>query len=339
MKQTTHRHGARAVDRAVSHVPLTRLAAAAALSLLPLLGATPAHAEVRFTVTNLGTLGGPISNAYGINDAGQVVGDSYLTDSVRFRGVLWNASGMPTALAEVGGLNHQATGINASGSVVGYTTDSGGFNAPIVWCNGGFVQPDAPTTANYTRATGINSAGRIVKRFAGGTSGAMTWVSQSAGYKTLADLGGGSGAPRAVNSAGLVVGRSYDARLVQPAAVWEGGVVRGLGALGGFSNAEALAVNDLGQSVGWSPDGGPFQRSFYCGSGSMVTTNSLAAPTSFPVAAAFAPAWTRRATASGLRSKTVNSWPALRMFKAMGAPMTPRPINPTFIAKLLFDKW
>ena len=67
MKQATHSHGARAVDRAGAHVPLARLSAAAALSLLPLLGATPAHAEVRFTVINLGTLGGTSSEAFAIN--------------------------------------------------------------------------------------------------------------------------------------------------------------------------------------------------------------------------------------------------------------------------------
>lgn len=49
-------------------------AAAAALSLLPLwplLAAAPARAEVRFTVTNLGTLGGTSSEAFAINASGR----------------------------------------------------------------------------------------------------------------------------------------------------------------------------------------------------------------------------------------------------------------------------
>ena len=70
MKQATHRHGTRAACRAVVRNPLSRLAAAAALSLLPLLGATLAHAEVRFTVTNLGTLGGNRSEGKAINASG-----------------------------------------------------------------------------------------------------------------------------------------------------------------------------------------------------------------------------------------------------------------------------
>ena len=48
----------------------TRLAAADALSLLPpwpRLAAAPARAELRFTVTNLGTLGGTSSEAFAIH--------------------------------------------------------------------------------------------------------------------------------------------------------------------------------------------------------------------------------------------------------------------------------
>ena len=36
-----------------------------------------------------------------------------------------------------------------------------------------------------------------------------------------------------------------------------------------------------------------------------------------------------RATASGLRSKTVSAWPPFRMLSAIGPPMTPSPTKPT----------
>ncbi len=55
----------------IARSPITRLAAAAALSLLPLLAAAPAHVAVRFTVTNLGTLGGTSSEAFAINASGR----------------------------------------------------------------------------------------------------------------------------------------------------------------------------------------------------------------------------------------------------------------------------
>src|SRR4051812_29699327 len=64
----------------------------------------------------------------------------------------------------------------------------------------------------------------------------------------------------------------------------------------------------------------------------MVTTTSLAAPTSRGEAAAFAPALVRRATASGLRSNTVSSLPPFRMLRAIGPPMTPSPMKPTFMS-------
>src|SRR5215831_18603222 len=83
-----------------------------------------------------------------------------------------------------------------------------------------------------------------------------------------------------------------------------------------------------------NPSATPFAPSMTCltccGSGSMVTTTSLAAPTSFGDPTALAPTAVSRATASALKSYTVSGCPRLAMFCAMGPPMTPNPINPTF---------
>ena len=112
MKQTTHRH-ARTVDHAVARSPLTRLAAAAALSLLPLLAGAPAQAEVRFTVTNLGTLGGNSSIAYAINASGQVAGSASLADGT-VRATRWT-NGLALNLGVPFGNNSAAYGINDAG--------------------------------------------------------------------------------------------------------------------------------------------------------------------------------------------------------------------------------
>src|SRR2546422_21331 len=80
-------------------------------------------AQTTYTVTDLGTLGGTDSAAYGINSAGQVVGSAYVAGSSLFH-VFRTAPNSPInpatddlgAIAQVTG---SANGINSTGQVVG----------------------------------------------------------------------------------------------------------------------------------------------------------------------------------------------------------------------------
>ena len=69
--------------------------------------------------TDLGTLGGGFSGAYGINDAGQAVGQSY-TYNGPARAFITGPDGVGmTDLGTLGGDNSGASGINDAGQVVG----------------------------------------------------------------------------------------------------------------------------------------------------------------------------------------------------------------------------
>ncbi len=129
MKPTPHRHSALARNCAVARSPLSRLAAAAALSLSALLAAAPAHAEVRFTLTNLGTLGGLSSEAFAVNASGQVAGRAYLPSGVA-HATRWT-DGVAQDLGTLGGPYSNAYGINDAGQVAGLVDDKA-----AVWLTG-----------------------------------------------------------------------------------------------------------------------------------------------------------------------------------------------------------
>ena len=83
-------------------------------------------------MTDLGTLGGPVRAAYGINDLGQVVGASETAsgDGHAFR---WEAGVMIDMGTLPGGTESVARGINDLGQVVGRSrTASGDFHA-VLW--------------------------------------------------------------------------------------------------------------------------------------------------------------------------------------------------------------
>ena len=80
-----------------------------------------AQAVVQYTVTDLGTLGGTDSYAYGINASGQVVGYCHTTGNAADHAFLYSGSTM-TDLGTLGGTDSYANGINDSGQVVGMPT-------------------------------------------------------------------------------------------------------------------------------------------------------------------------------------------------------------------------
>jgi probable HAF family extracellular repeat protein len=83
----------------------------------------PAQAVVKYTVTDLGTLGGQQIRASGINANGQVVGYAKTTDNV-WHAFLYSVSTM-IDLGTFGGTQSEAYDINDSGQVAGWSSTSG----------------------------------------------------------------------------------------------------------------------------------------------------------------------------------------------------------------------
>jgi probable HAF family extracellular repeat protein len=170
--------------------------------------------------TDLGTLGGTSSWAWGINDSGQVVGQADTTGDVATHAFLYDGLGMHD-LGTLGEPRSIAKGINAIGQVVGGAAITiNGNHGEHAYLYSGSMMIDLNTLINplsgwtLQEARGINDAGQIVgdgnngsgtraflitpiPKWKGGTSSNPTSWDLTANWNTI---------DGAIKGAGLYVG-------------------------------------------------------------------------------------------------------------------------------------
>ena len=113
-------------------------------------------------VKALGTLGGKVSEAFGINNAGTVIGAATLPGDRDERAFAWFAGTM-TDLGTLGGSSSYALGINNAGQIVGTSLISGNGAFHAFLYSGGTMH-NLGTLSGFKNAvaTGIDSAGDVV---------------------------------------------------------------------------------------------------------------------------------------------------------------------------------
>jgi hypothetical protein len=186
-----------------------------------------------WVVTNLGSLGGMVSDvAWDINASGVIVGSAYRA-TWELRGFRWTSG---TGLVELpilaGATGIQALSINGSGTIVGVHNE-GNRQLPIAWTPSGIKRLPVCSGAIHAWAEAINDAGVAVGSCNFGTSSWAvrwqpspdpltpdTWLAPQA-------LASGTGTNRAwnINNSGQIVGESGGKGFL-----WEEG--RGLRVLG-----------------------------------------------------------------------------------------------------------
>ena len=215
------------------------------------------------TLTNLGTLGGNVSVATGINASGAIVGYSATTGSFSnpIHAVYWSpGSTSPEDLGTLGGSTSEATGINASGQIVGYSETATGSLTHAFLLNPGSPMEDLGTLGgSMSEATGINASGQVVGYSATSTSprspvDAFLW-SPGTGMQDLGTLYGYVDCyATAINKSGVVAGYVTDEGLPGYAFIYENGQMKDLNSLlpsnSGWVLETATAINDQGVVVG-----------------------------------------------------------------------------------------
>ena len=195
--------------------------------------------------TDLGTLGGTRSVAYGINDGGTIVGDADLTNGF-YHACMWS-NGVISDLGTLGGPTSMAFGINNAGTIVGVSDLANDKSHAFIWSNGTMTDLGTLPGDGWSMAMAINSSGVIVGESNpyGYTDSYARAFSYSNGVMT--DLGWSGYASHAygINDAGSIVGKGVKPGFGYRGFVTIGGVINELDSL-----LTASGINHNGTIVG-----------------------------------------------------------------------------------------
>jgi probable HAF family extracellular repeat protein len=191
-------------------------------------------------VRRLPGTGGVDSAAFGVNDAGQVVG------RIGSEAAWWTCGRLVRLGTLPGGTRSQAEDISEDGVIVGWSDGPAFGSVPVWWFHGRIHELALPPGRSGGSAQAISPQGRI----AGSAGVSVVWVAGRP--RVLPDLDGYAGGQAlGVNDRGIAVGFSVSPESTTRAAVWRRGAVRALPVPEPATAGMATDVNRWNSLVGW----------------------------------------------------------------------------------------
>ena len=247
-----------------------RIAVVAAVLAL-VLSTSVFAATVKYTMVDLGTLGGASSEAYGVNNSGYVVG--YSSNGTLPRAFIYKPGIGMQDLGTTAGSATSARAINNAGQITGVDSNCAFRYTPGVgFQNLGTLRP-------YTGSCGygINSDGHVTGTGMIGAADTTPFLQIGAGQMTSLGLLGSYAQAYGINSSDMVVGiyAEPSGSYHRQAFYWTSQTgIQPMVTTNGYE-AQAFAVNDSCQVTGWLGDSGYIQHAFVWQNGQYTRIGSL----------------------------------------------------------------